>query len=194
MIIVPKGKIGRFRLKKALDYFLKIASSDFWYSALKTKGLFEQKPIKLILPEEILEENCKDYLTEPNSTSKVCVFAYNRDCGNSENKCNGFGKGKIEIPLNELITFVCGECEGEGKRYYANQNEGGQYVGHYLEKCKTCSEIGKIKLKVLEKVEFEKVLIEGVTTIHTHGKEMEYDLTKNLPFGNYVYLEGEIEL
>jgi len=65
---------------------------------------FEQKPIQLILPEDVLK--CS-YL---NEATNQCTSGdpEGDDCGNFHSwKC------KKEIPLNEPLTLVCGECEGK---------------------------------------------------------------------------------
>jgi hypothetical protein len=147
---------------------------------------FEQKPINLILPEDVLK--CNKY----NRVNGICSNL-NGDCPTCANK------GLIEIPLNEPIEFVCGECEGYGIKdinhkicYNDNadifdEEKGCKQCPEYShckdmnkesERCPSCSDLGKI--------EFEKVT--KVSPFEIYHKE-EYDIS--IPVGS-VLTEAEI--
>jgi hypothetical protein len=150
--------------------------------------------ISIIQPEDVLKEKCSEFKSAYKE-SPVCIRTNNCTKEQLESGCC-INEGYLtrEIHLNEPITFVCGECEGKGKLIFDNcivltMREDGVLDGKI---CPSCNGLGKIELgKVIEKSEFEKVLLEKVVTIHNHGGELDYNLTKNLPFGNWVLLRVE---
>jgi hypothetical protein len=165
------------------------------------KGVFEQKPINIILPEDVLKEKCPKLNKEGCCDSRLSKVKCRCDTSN-ENTCE-----KIEIPLNESLEIVCGECEGKGKleKHLFYEDHPTKIDEYKIKDCPSCSGKGSITLIVREKIEFEvqeKHVIGSYRTFRKEGLSIhqacekcefiESQLRKDIEDGNYVLLKVEL--
>lgn len=71
---------------------------------------FKQKDLSIVLLEGSLKENCPFYEIEE---SEECLGCSTMD-EETEDEFDGNCEKKIEIKVGDQISFVCGNCKGEG--------------------------------------------------------------------------------
>jgi hypothetical protein len=149
---------------------------EWWnYATQRECKYFEPKPINLILPEDVFQlDKTKTENWETEYTGYECDFT---------------GRLK-EIPLNESLTLVCRDCEGNGKITKSTVQYGGLRFD-----CKSCSGEGSITLIVREKIEFEYF---GAGVFTGLGENMPEIITETFipkherKAGKYVLLRVEL--